>query len=219
MTTALHNTREAWLERAIDALRPRFAETGHPLPDRVHVSVGFGYGSKRESARILGQTFARQLSADGVNHMFISPEIGDTAEVLGVLMHECVHVALDCEDGHRRRFAEIATRLGMKGPMTEALPDAMLAFELFVMAAALGDYPHGAVDLSKLTAPVKSEPTPVGVPAAPAPRLHSGPVRQTNRYVPVVCPNDGYKVRLARSWIARGLPLCGICHTMMEIAP
>jgi len=38
-------TREAWLHRAIEAFRPRFSEIGLPLPGKLHVSVGFGYGS------------------------------------------------------------------------------------------------------------------------------------------------------------------------------
>ena len=51
-------TREAWLHRAIEAFRPRFAEIGLPLPGKLHVSVGFGCSSRAESKHILGQCWA-----------------------------------------------------------------------------------------------------------------------------------------------------------------
>jgi hypothetical protein len=54
----------------------------------VHVS--FGYGAKRESAKILGQCWKREATEDGVNHICISPEIADTAEVLATLLHELI---------------------------------------------------------------------------------------------------------------------------------
>lgn len=211
----LRTTRESWLEDAVETLRPRFAEIGYPLPERVHVSVGFGYGSKRENGVILGQTWAKRASEDEINHVFISPEVNDTALVLGILIHELIHVALDCEDGHRARFAEAATRLGLEGKMTEALPGDMLSFELIAMAAALGDYPHGALQASKVLAP---ERTPVGPDGNPLPRVHSGPATQRNRYHKVSCLQDGYTVRMVRRWIDAGLPRCGICGGPMEVA-
>lgn len=215
MTGALRQTRELWLENAVDQLRPRFLEIGFPLPERVHVSVGFGYGSRRENARILGQTFSTMASKDGVNHVFISPEIDDTTAVLGIVMHELVHVALDCEDGHRGRFAEAATRLGLEGKMTEALPGDLLVFELVTMAAALGDYPHGAIDMDVVHAPQR---TPVGPDGQPVPRVHSGPAAQRNRYLKVVCTQDGYTVRMVRRWLDAGAPRCGICGGEMGLA-
>ncbi|MGY1691992.1 hypothetical protein [Geodermatophilus sp. SYSU D01105] len=43
---------------AINALRPRLADVGAALPDRIHVSVGFGFGTRPRagSREILGQT-------------------------------------------------------------------------------------------------------------------------------------------------------------------
>jgi hypothetical protein len=67
------------------------------LPQRIYVSVGFGYDAKRESAKILGQCWKTSASADFVNHIFISPELDDTARVLGVLLHELIHAADDLE--------------------------------------------------------------------------------------------------------------------------
>jgi hypothetical protein len=93
-------TREAWLHRAIEAFRPRFTEIGLPLPDKVHVSVGFGYSSRAESKYILGQCWA-------------------PAATLISLLHELIHAADDCQSGHKGAFAEAATRLD---PTTADVP-------------------------------------------------------------------------------------------------
>src|SRR5260370_42629408 len=78
-------TREAWLHAAAEVFRPRFTEIGLPLPERLHISVGFGYGSRAESRQLLAQCWARCTSADGVNHIFISPAQGAPAPVLAAL--------------------------------------------------------------------------------------------------------------------------------------
>jgi hypothetical protein len=39
--TAPTITREAWLHAAIEIVRPWFAEVGMPIPEMVHVLVGF----------------------------------------------------------------------------------------------------------------------------------------------------------------------------------
>ena len=120
-------TREAWLHRAIEVFRPRFTEIGLPLPAELHVSVGFGYGSRAESKYILGQCWARRASADGVNHIFLGPQEGDPAGMLVSLLHELIHAADDCASGHKGTFAEAATRLGFEGPMTRTPPGIDLA--------------------------------------------------------------------------------------------
>lgn len=203
-------TREAWLERAVEVFRPRFDEIGFPLPERIHVSVGFGHGAKAENKVILGQTWARCASADEINHLFIAPTADDPAEVLRILLHELIHVALDNEDGHRKRFAEAATRLGFEGPMTVTPAGVELAMELVVLAAELGEFPH-----AKLTPARTDAPVPAGGVAV---KPHSGPATQTNRYHKVICVEDGYTARIAAKWIAAGLPGCGICGERMTEA-
>lgn len=214
----VRSTRESWLESAIDAFRPRFEEIGMPLPERIHVSVGFGYGARRESAVILGQCWAKTASADGVNHVFISPELGDTAEVLAVLLHELIHAADDVQHGHKGPFAEAAVRLGLEGPMTATRASVELAFEMVAMAATLGDYPHGA--LQTVLAKVPTAPTPKG---EPTPRVHSGPAKQGTRMRKVTCRAHvedgecGYTVRTTSKWLEIGLPGCPL-HGEMQLA-
>lgn len=196
-------TREAWLHAAIDVLRPRFDEIAMPLPDKVHVSVGFGYGAKRESAKVLGQCWARSASDDGVNHLFISPEVNDTARVLDILIHELIHAADDCRNGHKGPFAHAAKALGLQGKMTETTAGVVLAAETTAIAATLGEYAHAALH----TAPVPTVPGEPD-PAGPGTPTHSGPGTQTTRLIKVECAHCGYTVRTTAKWLALGNPRC-----------
>lgn len=207
------HTREAWLLAAVEVLRPRFAEVGLPLPEKVHVSVGFGGNSRAESANVLGVCWARRASDDGVNHIFISPELGDTARILDVLIHELIHAADDCASGHRGAFAEAATRLGLEGKMTATVASLPLAAEMIVLAEELGTYPHGA--LSGYSA--RRAPKTPGDGGEALPPVSSGPKGQGTRMLKVMCPADGYTVRTTAKWLAIGLPTCP-CGTEMERA-
>ena len=206
-------TREAWLHGAVEMLRPKFEEIGLPVPEKLHLSVGFGFGARKESATILGQAFARTVSVDQVNHIFISPEIGDTTGVLATLLHELIHAADDLQSGHKGRFAESAVRLGLEGRMTATQPGIELAAELMTMAEVLGEYPHGRLETSMITSPAE---VPVGPEGNPVPRPYSGPARQTNRSIKMVAPDCGYTVRTTRMWLETGVPLCPHGVAMME---
>jgi hypothetical protein len=194
------DTREAWLIRAIDVFRPRFAEIGFPLPDQMHVSVGFGGTAKKENKTTLGTAWPRSRSEDNLNHVFISPEDSDTTRILATLLHELVHVALDNEDGHTKRFRKIALALGMEGKMTETIPGPALEAELVVIAAELGEFPHARLDASRGRG-----------------GRSSGPAPQANRHHKAVCDDDGYTVRLSRKWAEAGAPRCGICGERMTL--
>lgn len=208
--STLRKTRELWLEQAVDIFRARFEEVGHPLPEKIHVSVGFAYGARRENGKVLGQCWKREASEDGVNHIFISPEIGDTYDVLETLLHELIHAADNVESGHRGKFAEIATRLGLNGPMTYTPASPEVQAELILISENLGDYPHGALNPNKVPAEV-----PVGPDGKPV-KVHSGPGKQTTRMIKAHCAECGYTVRLTRKWLKFGTPLCPVHMTPMK---
>lgn len=204
MTEAMiRRTRESWLEQAVDIFRPRFIEVGLPLPASIHVSVGFAYGARRENGKVLGQCWARAASDDGVNHLFISPEVGDTFDVLETLLHELIHAADDCVSGHRGQFAEAATRLGLLAPMTFTPATPKVQAELVLIAVELGDYPHGALHPQ----PAK---VPVGATTNGGIKLHSGPSKQGTRMIKVTCTTCGYTVRTTRRWLEHGSPICPV---------
>lgn len=215
-------TREEWLHLAIEALRPEFEKIEFPLPEKIHVSVGFGYGAKRESATILGQCWARRVSEDDVNHIFISPEMNDAARVLDVLIHELVHAADDCQSGHKGAFAKAAKALGLTGKMTSTVATPELAEKLRELAKAIGPYSHATLyPMGKPIQP-KEDPKPEDPEGAPEePPVSSGPKKQGTRMIKVQCSSKcecgGYVVRTTAKWIEVGMPICPM-GTVMELA-
>ena len=200
-------TREEWLHKAIDALRPKFEAIGFPIPEKIHVSVGFGYGAKRESGKILGQCWATRASDDNVNHIFISPEMNDSARVLDVLVHELVHAADDCKNGHTGDFAKAAKALGLTGKMTATVASPELAEEMKALAESLGAYSHAVLFPAGKPLPPQA-PEPGAAPSPEVPKIHSGPKKQGTRMLKLVAPCCGYTVRTTAKWLEVGMPSC-----------
>jgi hypothetical protein len=215
-------TREEWLHLAIEALRPEFEKVEFPLPEKIHVSVGFGYGSKRENGKILGQCWARRVSEDDVNHIFISPELKEEARVLDVLIHELVHAADDCKSGHKGAFAKAAKALGLTGKMTATVATPELTEKLAELAKKIGPYDHATLyPMGKPIQP-KEEPKPEDPEETPEePPTSSGPKKQGTRMIKVACNSKcecgGYVVRTTAKWLEVGMPVCPF-GTVMEIA-
>jgi hypothetical protein len=216
-------TREQWLVAAYRYLRPQFdqlveligmAKATDPkfadlpdyrMPEDVHISVGFGYGAKRENEVILGQTWRSDRSSDKVNHVFISPEIEHASTVLGVMIHEMLHILFDCDHGHDRVFAAFGQMLGLEGKPTEMLPGPAYEMELMLLAEQhLGAYPHAKLDVQRTKAIVPADGTPVPSGGWG----YVGPAPQTNRHMGAFCPECGYLVRSARKWLAIAVPAC-----------
>ncbi|WP_343955567.1 hypothetical protein, partial [Nonomuraea longicatena] len=227
----LIRTREAWLHRAVEILRPRYVALGLPIPERLHLSIGYGYkGRGGESRTIEGFCVTRFGSKDGVNHIFISPEIEETWRVLAVLMHELIHAGDDCASGHKGTFARVAKALGFKGKMTTTDPNEALIKDLKIIADELGEYPHGALIAPRKTLRTPRQATPEvnaeeggdegeGEPGGVE---HSGDKPQTNRHVLLKCiaPGcdcEGYQVRTSRKWLAVGLPSCPCGNEMQSV--
>lgn len=217
-------TREAWLHAAIEVFRPRFTEVGLPLPEKVHVSVGFGKGARAESKNVRGVCWPRGASSDNVNHIFISPCLGDGGEngvgqVLLTLLHELIHAADDCLSGHQGTFAEVATRLGFEGKMTSSQASVELAADLMVLAEELGPYPHGVLNPEPVLVEVGPNGEPLATPVLVTP---SGPKVQQNRHALALCPNTSHRKYACRissqKMVAEmGLPFCP-CGVRMEWA-
>ena len=60
---------------AVVALRERFEQAGHSVPETVRVSIGFPQGSHGR-AKAIGHCWVNECSADSYNEIFISPELG-----------------------------------------------------------------------------------------------------------------------------------------------
>lgn len=186
--TATHETREAWLVAAVEALAPLYAEIGEELPT-VRVSVGWPGGNGRKNS-VIGQCWATAASADKVAQLFISPVLDEAVRVLDVLAHELIHAIDDNTSGHKGRFAKIAKKIGLTGKMTATVAGDELKARLDEIAAELGDYPHAA-----LVNPGE------------------GVKKQSTRMLKVECSEgSGYVVRMTRKWLDEfGTPSCP-CH-------
>lgn len=188
--TPRYRTREQWLNAAAELMRPWFRELDAPLPETVAVSCGWPGGGNRKTR--VGECWTSKASGDGRNQVFISPTLSDPAEVLHVLLHELVHAADDCQNGHGAPFRRIAKSLGLDGKMTATAPTPELLRTLRAMVDRLGPYPHGGLK--------------------PTERK-----KQTTRMKKAECPESGYKVRLTRQWLEEyGAPICPCCHETMD---
>lgn len=187
--------REHWLQWGVQALRPRFESVGHPLPERVHVSVGFP--TKRAlsvNGRVIGQCWSGSASRDGSPHVFVSPTVNNGLTALGVLAHELVHAVLPVGSGHKAPFIKVCKVIGLTdGKPTHAMPGPELQQELERLNAER-PYPHSAIDATTL------------------------PKAQATRLLKVECPECGYTVRVTRSWLEQGAPICPLDEIRMEEA-
>lgn len=187
----VYTSREVWLQTATELLRPRFAEAGFPVPEKVRVSVGWP-GGRGKKKNVIGQCWPQELASDKVHAIFISPSLTDATKVLGVLVHELVHASVPKGTQHRGAFVKVAAGLGLTPPWTATGEGPLLVEHLLGLQTKLGAYDHGGL-------------TTTG-------RL----IVQGTRMLKVVCPEDGYTVRTTRKWLEVGNPSCPDGHEMEE---
>lgn len=218
ITGRKYATREQWLEAAIEEFRPTFEQIGYPLPERVHVSCGWGYGKAHAEAKdIAGQCWSGTQSEDSYPHVFIGPMLHRPVEVLGTLIHELIHAALDPEMSHGKSFKAAATTLGLVGPMRATVPDLPTGLQYEMLAAeggVLGPYPHSPIEL--LPSLSVNDPAARPVVAVGGGRGTTAPAPQVSRWLNVRCPDcmgptgRGHRVvKISRSGFEQGAPLCG----------
>jgi hypothetical protein len=186
-------SREDWLGRMVDALRPEFAGHGYPLPERIRVSCGWPSRSALSGkAQRIGEAWSHRCSADGSHETFLSPALADPIQVGATLLHELTHHAVGVEAGHKGPFRKLALAVGLTGPMRATSAGDQLAKRLHALVEQLGPYPHAT--------------------------LHgAGRRKQGTRMLKVTCPECGCIVRMTRQWLyTTGAPTCACGGTMAE---
>lgn len=173
-------TREAWLESAVDLMRPWFKLHTKPLPDRLRVSIGFAFLGRK----FIGECWNAEASSDGTREIFLSP-ISEPLKLLGVLVHELCHAALPSKTGHRKPFQKLAAAIGLVGPWKSTSESPGLVARLNDLLTKLGPIPHATLN----------------------PGL-SGKKKQSTRLGKCQCKACGYTVRVTAKWLAVGAPLC-----------
>jgi len=186
-------TREAWLNRAVELLSQIFTQRGFIVP-RVRVSCGFPSTGLR--SRAIGQCWSSKSSADGVNQIFISPELSDPIEVLDTLTHELVHAVDNCEHSHGPEFKNIALAVGLEGNMRQASAGADLLEKLKDISKQLRNYPH-----AKLKIPVKIPSLSGQVKAKCGIRGYTAtPLKKFRSYGPPICPRHRIVMDAIGEW-------------------
>ena len=178
--------REAWLHALAQSLVPMFAEAGFPLDmSRVRISVGFPRGGAG-TRKAIGQCWSQAASSDGHTEIFVSPVLGDAKDADHVLVHELVHHVVGLQCGHKGAFRKCATALGLTGKMTATTAGDALRTRLNALTAALGPYPHAALNPAE------------------------GIKKQGTRLIKVQCELCGCIARMSRAALdSAGAPICG----------
>lgn len=185
-----YQTREEWLQAAVELMRPLFKSAGYTVPI-VRVSCGWpSSGGLGRKSRTIGQAWSKAASSDNVSQIFISPwldiKVASECGVLSTLVHEVVHSTVGIEEKHNKVFSKCARAVGLEGKLTHTHAGEKLVEAMKMWAAKLGPYPHGKLDKTK------------------------GPVKkQTTRMVKCECPECGYTARVTRKWLDDiGAPHC-----------
>jgi hypothetical protein len=190
-----HGSREAWLRSATNELRPTFAKLGLTIPEAIRFSIAFT--SQGKKAKVAGEVWPAEATDDGHCELIVRADFADPMDVLGILVHQLVHASLPPEAKHGKLFRDAALRLGLEGPMRNALPGAALRERLNELAASLGPLPHARLNFDKVTL--------AGIAIADRPK------KQTTRMLKAEClaRGCGYTVRVAARWLADlGAPHC-----------
>ena len=177
------NTREEWLSKAVAELRPVFDSVGHPLPEKIKASCGFPSSNARaRKNRAVGEWWSSKQSPSGSHEIFIAPQVSDSFDVFGVLVHELAHSATE-GDGHMGRFPKLVKSLWLEGKPSHTVIGSNFRTNFSDLVASLGEYPHDG-----LTVPAR-------------------PKTQSTRMLKAVC-SCGYTIRLTKTWADKGLPSC-----------
>lgn len=193
----VYNTREEWLESAIDFFRPSFEAAERPLPAKVRVSIGFppkgGLGTRKQ---VLGVCTRKVATADEVPQIYINPVVQDVGGPIGylaILVHELVH-ATGIEK-HGADFKKVAYRVGLEGKAASTTATDTLQKDFETIMDRLGVFPHATIN-----------------PHA----LMGGGKKQGTRMLKAECKECGYTIRLSKKWADVGVPAC-ICGAQLEL--
>lgn len=179
-------TREEHLGSQAEGQRPLFTAIGLTYPEKLRFSCGFPKG-RAKAGKAVGQCWTDEASADGTTEIFISPVIGDVAEVAHILTHELIHACVGIKEKHGGKFKSAALAIGLTGKMTATVPTPELAAKLKAITDALPPYPHAELrEIKKET------------------------VKQPTRMIKLVCADRacGWTCRTTQKWLDIGTPTC-----------
>lgn len=151
------NDREAWLTEAAnlmldDLIMPvveKWNSKNSDNHDRPNFRISVGFPKHSRGGKAIAVCFVKEASTDGVNEIFINPEIDNPIDVMQALAHELIHAIDDCASGHRHFFAYTARQIGLEGQLTKTVAGKELMGTLLGYADLLGAFPHAKMQMSK----------------------------------------------------------------------
>lgn len=190
--------REAWLQAAVEALRPLFRGAGFEVPP-VAVSVGWpSRGGTSTAKRVIGQCFFGSTTEDGKPQLFISPLLADTLEpqgVLATLVHEVCHVVAGPDAKHGPKFVKVMKKVFLEGKPTSTHASEDLIERFRQMMEKLGPFPHSKIVLTD-----------------------ADRKKQTTRMKKCQCSDCEYVIRTVQKWLdLRGAPICPCNKLPMKV--
>ena len=142
----IYKHREQWLAEALALVREHFTEAGYTVPDAVRVGVGWPSKQAFGKTRRIGEAWSNECSADKTHEIIISIYLSDPIKILGVLIHEVIHVTVGVDKGHRRPFTKAMKAVGLCGKPTATGETPELVETLKQWVEVLGVYPHAQLD-------------------------------------------------------------------------
>lgn len=184
----IYNTREEWLNAAIELIRVDYlTQVGIILPD---IKVSMGWGPAVHPTNTIGVCTKPEAAEDGVAQLYVNPIKAKPRDILHILFHEVAH-AYNWNADHGPEFKKITEQVGLTGKATEQVPSNELWKTIDEMCETLGDFPHSAIKMISYTTPTGRTKTR---PAAAKPT-------QTTRMKKIECPDCGMISRTSDKWI------------------
>lgn len=125
-------TANEWLENSKNIIAENIFNDV-TLAEKCNISYGFpSSGGTRKVNKIIGQAWQQ----DGVEAIFINPsefKEGNDIKVLGILIHEMIHIKVGTEKGHRKEFKAVMREVGLTGKATATTPGDELKERLNVL--------------------------------------------------------------------------------------
>jgi len=168
-------TREDWLNKVAQWMRPLFTAASAELPERFRVTM-----SLTRRKRAIGVCYDRSASADGAYEILVRLDRHEPLDVAAILAHELVHAAVGVEQGHGPAFGKVARAIGLEGKLTATVPGERFVHSVGPILAEVGPFPHAPLDWAG---------------------SRSGPKKQTARLLKVECRECGLVVRQTKKWI------------------
>jgi hypothetical protein len=139
-------TREQWLEKAIDKLRPEFKKRcGVKIPKKIKVSISYPRG--RSAKKVLGQCLDRSISTGRYFEILIIPTTDKPVAILETLAHELIHAIVGTDQGHKKEFSQCARRFGFLRPWWNTPSSRELKLMFKRIASRMPKFPHKATKL------------------------------------------------------------------------